>query len=302
MAARLKNCDYSNDMQQNDELHRMYNKVASGIHNAVILSVALLLMASELFCTNLFAEKRHADSSSPQPLRSAIKVYSYKIVNVYPHDRSAFTQGLAFEKGVLYEGTGLRGRSSLRSVDLETGRILQICRLPDHIFGEGISVYNDKIIQLTWDSGFGFIYDRGSFDLLNKFTYHNEGWGITYDGERLIMSDGTSIIRFWDPEGLEETGQIQVHNENGPVENLNELEYVKGEIYANIWKSDRIAKIAPDTGQVTGWIDLKGLFTPEGPAKPVDVLNGIAYDSENDRLFVTGKLWPELFEIKQIEP
>ena len=281
----------------------MYDRVSSAIQNAaMILSVALLFMVADLFCTNLFAEKKHAVSSSPESLESAVKVYSYKIVKVYPHDRSAFTQGLAFEKGVLYEGTGLRGKSSLRRVELETGRILRSCKLPDQIFGEGISVFNDKIIQLTWNSGFGFIYDRDSLELLHKFTYYHEGWGITHDGKRLIMSDGTSIIRFWDPEGFMETGQLQVHDGNGPVENLNELEYVKGEIYANIWKSDRIAKISPDTGQVTGWIDLKGLFTPEGPAKPVDVLNGIAYDPENDRLFVTGKLWPELFEIKLIEP
>ncbi len=260
--------------------------------------MAFLFVGSVLFCPPSSAENRDSVSTSQQPLVSAAPVYSYKVVNVYPHDRNAFTQGLVFEKGVLYEGTGLRGKSSLRRVELETGRILQIKKLPEIIFGEGITVYKDRIVQLTLDSGHGFIYDSYSFELLDRFSYPNKGWGITHDNKRLIMSDGTSIIRFLDPEYFREICQIQVHDGSGEVKNLNELEFVKGEIYANVWQSDRIAKIAPDTGLVTGWINLKGLFSQEGPMKPVDVLNGIAYDSENDRLFVTGKLWPKLFEIK----
>jgi len=280
----------------------MFHKVFFAIQTtAVSLFVALLFMVSDLFCVNSFAEKNHVVSFSQPPVESAIPLYSYRIVNVYPHDGNAFTQGLVFKDGVLYEGTGGYGKSTLRKVDLETGRILQALRLPDRIFGEGITVHKEKIVQLTWNSGLGFVYDIETFQLLEKFTYHHAGWGITYDGERLVMSDGTSIIHFWDPETYQETGQIQVHDHKGPVENLNELEYVKGQIYANVWKTDRIAKIAPDTGQVIGWIDLEGLFVPEGPIKPVDVLNGIAYDPENDRLFVTGKLWPKLFEIKLTE-
>jgi len=227
-----------------------------------------------------------------------IPVYTYKVVNTYPHDSKAYTQGLVFQDGILYEGTGLRGRSSLRKVELETGVILNILRLPDHIFGEGVAVHKNKIVQLTWDSKIGFVYDKNSFALLQKFSYATQGWGITSDGERLIMSDGSSFLRFLDPETYKIIGQIQVRCEKGPVEKLNELEYIKGKIYANVWETDRIVMIDPDTGKVTGWIDLNGLLVQEGPTKPVDVLNGIAHDSEKDRLFVTGKLWPKLFEIK----
>ncbi len=224
--------------------------------------------------------------------------YTYKVVNTYPHDRDAFTQGLAFENGVLYEGTGLRGHSTLRRVELETGDILQIRELPAQFFGEGVTIYGNKIIQLTWQSNVGFVYDKESFELLQEFNYPTEGWGITHDGKRLIMSDGTATLHFLDPETFEEIGGIEVLDRGSPVTRLNELEYVQGEIYANVWQTDLIARIAPLTGQVTAWIDLKGLLGPEDRSEPVDVLNGIAYDAENDRLFVTGKLWPKLFEIE----
>jgi uncharacterized repeat protein (TIGR01451 family) len=223
--------------------------------------------------------------------------YTYTIVSAYPHDPDAFTQGLVYEDGVLYEGTGLRGRSTLRRVVLETGEVLQSYDLPSEYFGEGITIYGDRIIQLTWQSRVGFVYDKASFELLQEFTYPTEGWGMTYDGERLIMSDGTSTLYFWDPETLEEVGQVDVYDESGPVVKLNELEYIQGEVYANIWLTDSIAKIDPQTGRVTGWIDLTGLLDPGSVTQPVNVLNGIAYDPQNDRLFVTGKLWPALFEI-----
>ena len=232
----------------------------------------------------------------------AIPVYTYNIVNTYPHDRSAFTQGLVFEDGFLYEGTGLYGQSTLRRVELETGDILQIRGLPDQFFGEGITIYGDKIIQLTWQSNVGFVYDKNSFELLQQFNYSTEGWGITHDGERLIMSDGTSKLHFLDPQTFEEIGQLAVFDDNGPVTRLNELEYVQGEIYANVWQTDRIARISPATGRVVGWIDLEGILTAEDLSEPVDVLNGIAYDADTDRLFVTGKLWPKLFEIDLISP
>lgn len=228
----------------------------------------------------------------------SIPVYTYEIVNIYPHDRGAFTQGLVFEEGILYEGTGLRGRSTLRTVDLETGDVQRLHSLPIRLFGEGVTVYGDRIYQLTWQAHVGFVYDKDTFELLQQFSYPTEGWGITHDGQRLIMSDGTSILHFLDPDTLEEIARIEVYDQNGPVIRLNELEYIQGEVYANIWKTDRIARIDPHTGRVTGWIDLTGLLTEQDRVEPVDVLNGIAYDAENDRLFVTGKLWPKLFEIK----
>lgn len=224
--------------------------------------------------------------------------YSYEIINRYPHDPGAFTQGLIYLDGVLYEGTGLNGRSSIRRVDLESGQVLQQRDLPEQYFGEGIVAWGDKLYQLTWQSQVGFIYDRESFDLLDEFRYPGEGWGLTHDGERLIMSDGSHVLRFWDPETLAENGRLPVYDENGPVVRLNELEYINGEVWANIWQTDRIARIDPQTGRVTGWVDLSGLLDRSNLSQPVDVLNGIAYDPAQDRLFVTGKLWPELFEIR----
>jgi glutamine cyclotransferase len=226
-------------------------------------------------------------------------IYGYRVINTYNHDRDAFTQGLVFHGGFLYESTGINGRSSLRKVDIETGEVLQIRRLPSIYFGEGIAIFGDRIIQLTWKSGTGFVYDLETFELLKEFRYPNEGWGITHDGQRLIVSDGSSKLHYLDPETFERTGHLDVYDSRGPVDRLNELEYVKGEIYANIWLSDRIARISPETGGVTGWIDLEGLLQPEDIRidRPVDVLNGIGHDPERDRLFVTGKLWPKVFEI-----
>jgi len=231
-----------------------------------------------------------------------IPVYSYNIVNTYPHDPDAFTQGLVFKDGFLYEGTGRLERSTLRRVELETGAILQIRELPDQFFGEGITIYGNEIIQLTWQSNVGFVYDKNSFELLQQFDYSTEGWGITHDGTRLIMSDGTSTLHFLDPQTFDEIGHLEVFDNDGPITRFNELEYVQGEIYANVWQTDRIARIAPETGRVVGWVELEGLLSTEDCTEPVDVLNGIAYDAEADRLFVTGKLWPKLFEIELISP
>jgi len=236
--------------------------------------------------------------SQPRSASQPVTIYTYKIVNTYAHDRNAFTQGLAFDNGFLYEGTGQYGNSSLRKVDLATGDILQTRRLPADYFGEGITVYDDIIVQLTWKSHMGFLYDKNSFNLLRQFSYPTEGWGIAYDGERLIMSDGTSRLHFLNPETLETTGYIEVSDNNKPVSRLNELEYVNGKIYANVWRTDRIAVIEPRDGRVTAWIDLSGLLRTQDYSGRVDVLNGIAYNEQADRLFVTGKLWPFLFEIK----
>ncbi len=225
---------------------------------------------------------------------------TYKIVNTFPHDREAFTQGLAFEDGVLYEGTGRNGRSELRKIELETGNVLQTRKLPDEFFGEGITVYGDNIIQLTYLSKIGFVYKKDTFELLREFNYPTAGWGITNDGKHLIMSDGTLKLYFLDPKTFEQVRQIEVYDRGVSVWGLNELEYVEGQIYANVWPTERIARIEPDTGRVLGWIDMKGLLTQQDYNRQIDVLNGIAYDKKNGRLFVTGKFWPKLFEIKLI--
>jgi glutamine cyclotransferase len=226
--------------------------------------------------------------------------YSYLVVNEYPHDPRAYTQGLVFDDGYLYEGTGLYGPSSLRRVALETGQVLQMLELSSQYFGEGIAIYDgNKIAQLTYREQVGFIYDKADFELLDQFTYPTEGWGLTYDGSRLIMSDGTSTLHYLDPATLEDVSTVEVIDTDGPVQRLNELEYVEGEIYANIFTTDRIAVIEPTTGRVTAWIDLQGLLSPEEAAE-AGVLNGIAYDADADRLFVTGKRWPALFEIELV--
>ena len=243
-------------------------------------------------------------TASPQPtsVGGAIPVYGYTVVNSYPHDPQAFTQGLVYDNGVLYEGTGLNGRSSLRRVDLQTGQVQQNQPLDSQYFGEGIALLNGKIFQLTWQNHVGFIYNKDTFAKIGEFSYQTEGWGLTTDGKELIMSDGTSNIYFLDPDTLKETHRIAVSGEGGgPVTSLNELEYVNGEIYANLWRTDKIARIDPTSGQVLGWIDLTGLLKPEDRTQPVDVLNGIAYDPATDRLFVTGKLWPKLFEIDLVK-
>lgn len=232
-----------------------------------------------------------------EPPPAAIPVYTYKVVQTYPHDRDAFTQGLVYEDGLLLEGTGLHGQSSLRRVSLETGAVIQQIDLDEAYFGEGIAVVGDRIVQLTWQENTGFVYDRSSFALLDQFGYASEGWGLTYDGSRLIMSDGTYVLHFLDPETFVETGTIKVRDKDRYITLLNELEFVNGELFANVWQSDYIARIDPGTGKVTGWINLAGLLASQTRARPPGVLNGIAYDAAGDRLFVTGKNWPYLFEI-----
>lgn len=232
----------------------------------------------------------------------AIPIYTYRVVQAFPHDPEAYTQGLIFEDGVFYEGTGLHEHSTLRRVDPETGTVLQQHDLPPDLFGEGIVAWKDLIIQLTWRERVGLVYDQESFELLSTFQYPTEGWGITYDGTRLIMSDGTSTLHFWDPETFEEVGQVEVASQAGPVTWLNELEYVDGLVYANVYQTDLIAMIEPETGQVTGWIDLTGILGSEIPSGSGNVLNGIAYSEQDRRLFVTGKRWPLLFEIELVPP
>jgi glutaminyl-peptide cyclotransferase len=226
-----------------------------------------------------------------------VPTFGYRVVRSYPHDPEAFTQGLVYLDGVFYEGTGLHGQSSIRKVRVETGEVLQIRRLDARYFGEGIAVVGKNLIELTWQTEVGFVYDLATFEPKRTFKYTGEGWGLTYDGARLIMSDGSPSLRFLDPTTLRETGRLTVRDGKQPVDDLNELEVVKGEIYANVWQKTRVARISPKTGQVTGWIDLDGLLSPRDAAG-VNVLNGIAYDAAKDRLFVTGKLWPKVFEIQ----
>jgi len=224
----------------------------------------------------------------------------YRVIHTYPHDPQAYTQGLIFLDGHLYESTGLNGRSSLRMVDLDTGHILQQAPVPAQYFAEGLAPWGSTLIQLTWQKHVAFVYDRFSFRLLRTLHYPGEGWGLTEDGKDLILSDGTANLRFLDPETFREVRRVTVKDHGTPVTQLNELEYVRGEIYSNVWHSNRIARISPATGQVLGWIDLSGLLPDDQHPDPEAVLNGIAYDAAHNRLFVTGKLWPKLFEIKVV--
>ena len=233
-------------------------------------------------------------------LAPATPEYGYRVVKTYPHDRTAFTQGLEYRDGFLYEGTGQVGRSSLRKVELATGRVVQKFDVPQPFFGEGITVVNQQILQLTWQTQTGFVYDKASFRVLKSFSYPGQGWGLTNDGKQIYMSDGSSEIRLWDPVSLKEMKRITVKDGTQAVTDVNELEVVKGEIFANVWHMDRIARISPADGRVLGWIDLTGLLAKAERPDPEAVLNGIAYDSAADRLFVTGKLWPKVFEIKVV--
>jgi glutaminyl-peptide cyclotransferase len=252
-------------------------------------SLLLLLTMSSL---------QQAETRPPAP--AGAQRLGYQVVKSYPHDPQAFTQGLLYENGFLYESTGLEGASSLRKVELTTGRILQIEPLSGNLFGEGLALWKDRLVQLTWTTRIGFVYDLHSFKLIRNFNYSTEGWGLTQDGIRLILSDGSATLHFLDPDTFQEKKRIEVKDQGKPIDKLNELEFVKGEILANIWGTDLIAQISPQSGEVTAWIDLKGLLGPQNLAGRVDVLNGIAYDSRGNRLFVTGKLWPRLFEIKLV--
>jgi glutamine cyclotransferase len=275
-----------------------------GVIKTILLTLALLIVLAACQPNNATPPTAAtnptpppADQPPPQP---DIPTFGYKIVNTFPHDPQAFTQGLEFHDGYLYEGTGLKGKSSLRRVELRTGRVVQIHRLPSEYFGEGITILGDKIYQLTWQNGVCFVYDRRAFRQITQFRYDGEGWGLTNDGKHLIMSDGSEVITFRDPDTFAEVRRITVRAQGKPVKNLNELEYIEGEIWANIWYSDIIARIDPSTGIVKAWVDMEGL-----PVKDRDieaVMNGIAYDRQNKRLFVTGKNWNQLFEIELIPP
>ena len=264
-------------------MHNIMRRLALGLRSLALVGLALSVAA----CT-------HASQSAQ---KGPAPVYGYEIVNVYPHDTGAFTQGLVYHEGTLFEGTGIYGESDIREVELETGHVIRKREIADQQFGEGIALWEDTLIQLTWRSRVGFVYERATFERQRQFSYATEGWGLTHDDERLIMSDGSSSLVFRNPETFERMDSIQVQDDGEPVDQLNELEFIDGKVYANVWQTDRIAIIDPANGRVTAWIDLAGLLDPEDRTPRTDVLNGIAYDAEGDRLFVTGKYWPKLFEI-----
>ena len=261
-----------------------------------ILAVLLMLVSA----ATAAATAQRTAPRAPAAIAAA-PVSTYRIVKIYPHDREAFTEGLFFQDGALYESTGQNGKSWIRKIRLENGEVLQQSVLEPQYFGEGIVAWKKTLIQLTYKSEIGFVYDLATMKRQRSFNYSGEGWALTQDGTRIIMSDGTASLRFLDTETLKETGRLLVKDGGKPVVELNELEFVKGEILANVWKTERLARISPKTGQVTGWVDLSGLLDPRDAAG-VDVLNGIAYDAAGDRLFVTGKLWPKLLEIRILPP
>jgi len=228
-----------------------------------------------------------------------VPVYDYEVVHTYPHDTHAFTEGLFYLNGVLYESTGLEGQSTIRKERLETGEVIQKIEVPPQYFGEGIVNWKQRLVSLTWKTEVGFVYDLASLRMQRRFHYPGEGWALTQDGKHLIMSDGSADLRLLDPETLGEVGRIHVTYAGKPVPNLNELEWVKGEIYANVWQTNVIVRIDPKSGGVVGVVNLEGLLQPSEQVRgQTDVLNGIAYDARHDRLFVTGKNWPKLFEIR----
>jgi len=262
-------------------------------HSLAVLITVILLLAT------LSEALSETNSSSA----GAVPIYGYKIVNSYPHDATAFTEGLVYEKGTLYEGTGLykdSGPSTLRQVDLQTGKVQKQIFLADDLFGEGVTIWKDRLIQLTYKNGIGLVYGKKNLSKIGEFSYSTEGWGITSDGLELIMSDGSENLHLLDPRTFEEKGRLEVRVGGVPLRGINELEYIKGAIFANIWPTDWIAIISPSTGNVTGLVDLQGIL-PKEDSNGVDVLNGIAYDEEKGRLFVTGKLWPRLFEIELVK-
>jgi glutaminyl-peptide cyclotransferase len=258
-----------------------------------LLLAALLALAA---CGKSAADR--TPSVPPAPASNAITRYTYEVIATWPHDPRAFTQGLIFRNGSFLESTGLNGQSTLREDDPKTGRVLKQVSVPAQYFAEGLAVIGDHAYQLTWRNGKGFVYDADTFRLEQEFAYEGEGWGLATDGRWLILSDGTNRIRFLDPATFQVTRTIEVSAEGKPVERLNELEWINGEIFANVWQTDEVMRIDPATGQVRGVIDFTGLLAPMDRGPETDVLNGIAYDAANDRLFITGKRWPKIFEVR----
>lgn len=226
---------------------------------------------------------------------------TYRVIRTYPHDPNAFTQGLIYEDGHLYESTGLYGHSTVREVDLQSGNVVQERKLPNQYFGEGLTNWGNTLVQLTWKAHLGFVWDRKTLQLIRTFHYSGQGWGLTQDGHDLILSDGTPTLRYLDPNTFQVVRRLTVTDHGKPVKEINELEYIRGQIWANIWMSNRIARISPATGQVVAWVNLKGIIPDVELRNSNAVLNGIAWDKSSNRIFVTGKLWPELFQIQVVK-
>jgi glutamine cyclotransferase len=264
-------------------------------------SMPKLIPMTAIAATAVLALHAQPQRNVPPAMSKAPK-YGYTVVRSYPHDPKAFTQGLEYFQGFLYEGTGMKGRSAVRKIELETGKVVQEERLHPQYFGEGITISQGKLFQVTWQDRTGFVYDVKTLKLIRNFAYFGEGWGLAHDAAGLIMSDGTSTLRFLEVTRFQERRRVKVTDSGVPIERLNELELVRGEIWANVWETDYIVRISPKDGRVVGWINLKGLLgAPTAKLAPEAVLNGIAYDPQKDRIFVTGKLWPRLFEI-QVKP
>jgi glutamine cyclotransferase len=260
-----------------------------------LTTICCLLASLHTGCETRGAEEVGIKTQAPVKVSN----YSFEIINTYPHDPAAYTQGLVYHEGLLYESTGLNGRSSLRKIELNTGKVLKQIELEPQFFGEGLTLLDGRAYQLTWQTQHGFVYQLETFQLLKTFSYPGEGWGLTHDGKSLIMSNGSNQIRYLNPANFATQRVLNVSDDGRPIVNLNELEFINGEIWANLYMTDRIARIDPGSGRVTAWIDLTGLLSPEfRPADPGGVLNGIAYDRATERVFVTGKLWPKLFEIR----
>lgn len=266
------------------------------------IKTANLKLGTLVIRATAYKDGLHQTASVSVKLKSNIapKRYSYRVIKSYPHDPDAYTQGLFYKDGFLYEGTGQNGSSSVRKVELETGKVLQSINLDRKHFGEGITLFNDKIYQLTWTSEVGFVYDFTTFKQIRSFGYNTQGWGLTSNDKDIIMSDGSNIIHFMEPENFIETKHLEVFDDKGPVEQLNELELIDGDLYANVYQTDLIVIINPETGMVKGVIDFKGLLKDSDRTSNVDVLNGIAWDQAGKRLFVTGKLWPKLYQVEII--
>lgn len=262
----------------------------------------LVLATLALAACGQAAPSAPANAPTAQATPGPAPTWGFRIVATYPHDPRAFTQGLLFLDGDLYESTGQIGRSTIRRVRLEDGAVLQSVNIPDGLFGEGLVNWGDQLINITWQDGVGYRWDRRTLRRLGLWRYRGEGWGLTQNGTDIIMSDGTHELRFLDPTTLQERRRVAVMDGNIPVPRLNELEWVNGEIFANVWMTPMIARIDPETGRVTGWIDLSALDAQRARWRGDDVLNGIAYDAARDRLFVTGKNWPQLYEIDLVAP
>jgi glutaminyl-peptide cyclotransferase len=274
----------------------------SGVSMKIVLITAAMILGLAFFSYKLFRSSSSTPVSRPNANQSAAnalaKLDTYEVVNSYPHDPEAFLQGLVWYDSGFYESTGLEGRSTLRRNQFPSGKVIKSVSLASDLFGEGLALVGDRLVQLTWKTHRGFVYDRESFKLLREFKYDTEGWGITYDGRNLVMSDGSSTLLYLDPENFQPVRHLNVTWNGRPQDNLNELEYIEGEIWANIWQQDYILRIDPKTGNVKSYLDMKNLFPPQLRTGNENVLNGIAYDPKTKRIFVSGKLWPRIFEIR----